>query len=159
MWRCVDLVWTDVSEEYIAPIIRVEKSANEEPAWAGGCSLQRIILPWRWRRYVLPKRRFIQGLHGVTSQKTAFFISTAVKTSDLTQHSICSQTISSTLILNVGVHLYMYWGRGDIKYIHNILRNRYPSSVNSSIEASTIFAFLFYISAIIDHHQKAYPTA
>jgi hypothetical protein len=33
----------------------------------------RIFLPWRWRRYVLPKRRFIQDLHGATSQKTAFF--------------------------------------------------------------------------------------
>jgi hypothetical protein len=33
---------------------------------------------------VPPKRRFTQDLHGVTSQKTAFFIVTAVKTSNLT---------------------------------------------------------------------------
>jgi hypothetical protein len=38
MWRRVDLMWTDVSEEHIAPIFRVEKSASVEPAWAGGCS-------------------------------------------------------------------------------------------------------------------------
>jgi hypothetical protein len=38
MWRCVGLVLTDVSEERIASIFRVEKSASEEPAWAGGCS-------------------------------------------------------------------------------------------------------------------------
>jgi hypothetical protein len=38
MWRRVDLVWTDVSEERIASIFRVEKSASEEPIWAGGCS-------------------------------------------------------------------------------------------------------------------------
>jgi hypothetical protein len=56
MWRRVDLVWTDVSEERIASIFRVEKSANQEPASAGGCRLQ----------------------------KTAFFIVTAVKTSNLT---------------------------------------------------------------------------
>jgi hypothetical protein len=31
-----------------------------------------------------PKRRFTQDLHGVTSQKTAFFIVTAVETSNLT---------------------------------------------------------------------------
>jgi hypothetical protein len=31
-----------------------------------------------------PKRRFTQDLHGATSQKTAFFIVTAVKTSNLT---------------------------------------------------------------------------
>jgi hypothetical protein len=37
MWRRVELVWTDVSEERIASIFMVEKSANEEPAWTGGC--------------------------------------------------------------------------------------------------------------------------
>jgi hypothetical protein len=34
MWRRVDLLWTAVSEEYIASIFRVEKSASEEPALA-----------------------------------------------------------------------------------------------------------------------------
>jgi hypothetical protein len=33
----------------------------------------RIFLPWRWRRFVLPKRWFNQDLHGAKSQKTAFF--------------------------------------------------------------------------------------
>jgi hypothetical protein len=32
----------------------------------------RILLPWRWRRYVPPKRRFKQDLHSATSQKTEF---------------------------------------------------------------------------------------
>jgi hypothetical protein len=36
MWRHVDLVGTEVSEEHIASIFRVEKSASEEPTWAGG---------------------------------------------------------------------------------------------------------------------------
>jgi hypothetical protein len=36
MWRRVDLVWTDVSEERIASLFRIEKSVSEEPAWAGG---------------------------------------------------------------------------------------------------------------------------
>jgi hypothetical protein len=40
MWRRVDIVWTDVSEEHIASISRVEISASEEPEWAGGCGLQ-----------------------------------------------------------------------------------------------------------------------
>jgi hypothetical protein len=45
----------------------------------------RIFLPWRWRRYVPPKRRFNPlDLHSAASQKTAFFIVTAVKTSNLT---------------------------------------------------------------------------
>jgi hypothetical protein len=37
MWRRVDLLWTDVSEESIAFIFWVEKSASEEPEWADGC--------------------------------------------------------------------------------------------------------------------------
>jgi hypothetical protein len=31
------------------------------------------LRPWRWRRYVPPKRRLTPYLHGATSQKTAFF--------------------------------------------------------------------------------------
>jgi hypothetical protein len=36
MWRRVDIVWTEVSEERIASIFRVEKSASEKPEWACG---------------------------------------------------------------------------------------------------------------------------
>jgi hypothetical protein len=39
MWRRTDLVWTDVSDERIASIFGVEKSASEEPTWAGDCRL------------------------------------------------------------------------------------------------------------------------
>jgi hypothetical protein len=42
------------------------------------------FLPWRWRRYVAPKRLFTQELHDAKSQKSAIFIVTAVKTSNLT---------------------------------------------------------------------------
>jgi hypothetical protein len=35
------------------------------------------------RRQVPPKRRFLQEPHGITTQKTPFFIVTAVKTSNL----------------------------------------------------------------------------
>jgi hypothetical protein len=44
----------------------------------------RLLSPWCWTRYVPPKRRFLQEPHGLTSQKTAFFIITAAKTSNLT---------------------------------------------------------------------------
>jgi hypothetical protein len=44
----------------------------------------RIFLPWRWGRYVPPNRRLTQDLHSATSQKTTFFIVTAVITSNLT---------------------------------------------------------------------------
>jgi hypothetical protein len=36
------------------------------------------------RTDVPPKRRFLQEPHGVTTRKTAFFIDTAMKTSNLT---------------------------------------------------------------------------
>jgi hypothetical protein len=39
MWRCVDPGLTNVSEERIAFIFRLEKSASGEPAAAGGCRL------------------------------------------------------------------------------------------------------------------------
>jgi hypothetical protein len=35
MWRCVDIVLTDVSEERIAYVFKVQKSAWEEPVWIG----------------------------------------------------------------------------------------------------------------------------
>jgi hypothetical protein len=98
-WRCVDLALTDVSEERNAFIFRVGKSASEEPARVSVCShlftlvpRSRIFVPWRWRQYVPPKRRFTQDLHGATSQKTTFFIVTAVKTSNLTQNHIMAIT-------------------------------------------------------------------
>jgi hypothetical protein len=37
-------------------------------------SRSRIFLSWRWRRFIHPKRRFTQDLHGATSQNTAFYI-------------------------------------------------------------------------------------
>jgi hypothetical protein len=47
-----------------------------------------FLRPWRWRRYVPPKRLLqLNRLHGVTSQKMILFITTAVKTSNLTQFS------------------------------------------------------------------------
>jgi hypothetical protein len=60
------------------------------------------------RRYFPPKRRFTQDLHGVTSQKTAFFIVTAVKTSNLTwsyristQIWILRKHVSNTVKLSI----------------------------------------------------------
>jgi hypothetical protein len=39
-----------------------------------------ILVTLMRRRYVPPKRRFLQEPHSVTSQKTAFFIVTLAKT-------------------------------------------------------------------------------
>jgi hypothetical protein len=74
MLRRVALVRTEVSEEPGASFIRVTK------IWELGTTQ---AATWR-RRQVTPKRRFLQEPHGVTYQKTPFFIATAVKTSNLT---------------------------------------------------------------------------
>jgi hypothetical protein len=41
-----------------------------------------FILPWRWRRHVLPKRSFLQDQHCATLLKTVFFLVAVVKTSN-----------------------------------------------------------------------------
>jgi hypothetical protein len=69
MWRRVDLVWTDVSEERIASIFSVSSHLITL------VPRSRIFLPWRWRRHVPPKHRFnSKDLHGATSKKTALLI-------------------------------------------------------------------------------------
>jgi hypothetical protein len=40
LWRHVDLMWTDVSDERTASIFSVEKSASDVPAWASVCRLK-----------------------------------------------------------------------------------------------------------------------
>jgi hypothetical protein len=85
MWYRIDLVWTDASEERIASIFRIEKSAAVSIHLLTLVPSSRIFLFWRWRRYLPPELRFTEDLHGATSQKTAFFIVTAVKISKLTK--------------------------------------------------------------------------
>jgi hypothetical protein len=69
MRRCVNPRLTDVSEERIVSISRVENPASGEPAWAGGCKLSQQSEITR-----LYKRRLNQDVHRATSQKTTFFM-------------------------------------------------------------------------------------
>jgi hypothetical protein len=73
--RSVALVRTDVSEEPGASI-RVTKIGELETTQAATSNRRKL------RRNT--KGRFLQEPHGVTTQKTPFFIVTAVKTSNLT---------------------------------------------------------------------------
>jgi hypothetical protein len=81
MLRRVALVQTDVSEELSASFIRVTRIGELRTKLA--VTRNRRTLRRR-RRQVPPKRLFLQEPHGVTSQKTPFFLVTAVKTSNLT---------------------------------------------------------------------------
>jgi hypothetical protein len=69
MWRRVDLAWTDVSEECIASIFRVENSAVTCSRWflaRGFFYLEDSGDTFLWNVGS-------QDLHGAISQKTAFF--------------------------------------------------------------------------------------
>jgi hypothetical protein len=68
MLRRVTLVRTDVSEKLSASFIRVTRIGE-------------LVTTLR-------KRRFLQQPHGVISQKTPFFIVTAVKTSDISKNVV-----------------------------------------------------------------------
>jgi hypothetical protein len=51
-------------------------------------------MPWRWRRYVPPKRPLtFNGLHGVISQNVVLFITTAVRTCIPTLHEFVCMLI------------------------------------------------------------------
>jgi hypothetical protein len=45
--------------------------------------VHRLLSPWWWRSYVLPKRRFLQESHSVTFQKTPFFTANVVSSSSI----------------------------------------------------------------------------
>jgi hypothetical protein len=75
MLRRVTLVRTDVSEELSAPFIRVTRIGE----------LGRTILVTLMKEALRSSETSVlKEPHGVTSQKTPFFIATVVKTSNLT---------------------------------------------------------------------------
>jgi hypothetical protein len=77
----VALVRTDVSEELGASFIRATRigELGTTP----------------------PKRRFLQEPHGITFQKTPFFIVTAVKTSNLTYDHIDAESGIKVMIITI----------------------------------------------------------
>jgi hypothetical protein len=98
MLRLVTLVKPDVSEERIASIIRVTRIIEQRTLlavttirstlWRNTNYTQKMVVD-----FVQPddggihssKNQFYQGPRGIRSQKTAFFMVTAVKTPNLTQ--------------------------------------------------------------------------
>jgi hypothetical protein len=74
--RRVVLIKTDVSEEGNPSIIRVTRI--DELGTTLPVTMNRLTL------LVPTKHRFLQEPHGVTSEKTAFFIVIVVRTSNLT---------------------------------------------------------------------------
>jgi hypothetical protein len=84
--RRVALVRTDVSEEpgvFLRSVRLFLVAACVVPS-------SPILVTLMNEAQVPSKRRFLQEPHGVTSQKTPFFIVTAVKTSNLTNSVVFS---------------------------------------------------------------------
>jgi hypothetical protein len=80
MLRHVALVRTDVSEELnaVLSLCQLLITASVVPS-------SKILVTLMKKVLVPPKCRILQEPNGVTSQKTQFFIVTAVKTSNLTK--------------------------------------------------------------------------
>jgi hypothetical protein len=91
-------------------------------AVASNCStmllrVRSLFSPRRWRRYVNPKRLFLQEPNGVTYQKMAFFTVTAVKPAKsyiLLSHipSVCSVVVcvtNNTTRVRIGYRIYSLW--------------------------------------------------
>jgi hypothetical protein len=75
-----------------------------------------------WRR--VEERRITQDQHGATSQKTAFFIVTAVKTSNLTYQEIYFLEYKPCYLFHSGFFLGLFFGSedgGDI-FLRNVIR-------------------------------------
>jgi hypothetical protein len=95
MLRRGALVRTDVSEELSAPTIRGTRTGELGTTLAVTSYRRRflvtanvvpsspVLVVLMMEAQVPLKRRFLQQPHGVTSQKTPFFVVTAVKTANL----------------------------------------------------------------------------
>jgi hypothetical protein len=97
--RRVALVRTDVSEELSASFIRVTRIGE----------LGTTLAVTSNRRMLRINSRFLQEPHGVTSQKTPFFIVIAVKTPNLTSLSDFSLLIGHILLFQWCCILYLLW--------------------------------------------------
>jgi hypothetical protein len=83
MLRPLALVRRDVSDGRKTSFIRLTRIGvvGTTLTVTSNRSCEEIL--WWWRTYVPPKRQILQEPHGVTGQKTAFFIVRAVNTSKL----------------------------------------------------------------------------
>jgi hypothetical protein len=71
-WNLIVLINTVRFEVFLA--VTMKNTIFWDVVLCRFCVSRRFVSLWRWRRYVPPKRRFTQDLHGSTSQKTKFFL-------------------------------------------------------------------------------------
>jgi hypothetical protein len=160
MWRRVAVVITDDSEECIASIIMVTRivelgtlavttnrsvlrllvTANAVPSWLN-------LSPWWWRRQVPPKRRFLHEPRGVTFQKKALFIVTAVKISNRTRCNIRLLSYLGPWMVSKAVHA------ADIHRTPIPRLSLSPSSVSGLYRPYHSSTFPWHDSQCFHHHK------
>jgi hypothetical protein len=118
----VSLVWNNVSKESMASSIRVGTISELGTTLAITKFLLTLFLtrlfflPW-WQCWcVATKRRFLQEPHRLTSQKTAFFIVTAVKTSYIGYSSLACCLFWFIALFN----LHTWMCRWDVMTFPNV---------------------------------------
>jgi hypothetical protein len=100
MLRHVVLVRTDIGENVSPPssVTKISKLGTTFAVTSNRSTLRnkiarQFLSPWWWRRYVPPKRPFFKKPQGEISQMTAFFLVTAVKTSNLSYFTLLYFTL------------------------------------------------------------------
>jgi hypothetical protein len=77
-------------------------------------SARRLLSPWWWRRYVLPKLHVLQEQRSVTSQKTAFFKENHDRAPSL--HFTCLDS-KVFVMLDLSIQIYVY-GSCSLSWMH-----------------------------------------
>jgi hypothetical protein len=139
MRRHVALVWTDTSEEYIATIVGVEIISELRIMLA-------VTNNWRtvWREH-----RFLQEPLGITSQKTEFFVFTAVRTSNPTPFVL----LQSEIMVRVAwlIHFCSLYSEP----IENKLV--YTRKLNIWTHLAAVETHAFYINSLLQINKKQTP--
>jgi hypothetical protein len=144
MLRLVALVRTDVLEDLSSSFIMVARIG--ELGTTLTVTSNRRTQRRNTKCYffaVPPKHRFLQGPHGVTSQKMAFFIVTAVKTWNLTNSvviDIIGSTISTPcfLVISIPISSILQYSSSGSWVFWNWCSKTYPPPPTSSERFSSL---------------------
>jgi hypothetical protein len=156
VWRCVVLVWTNVLEERIASIFRVEKSASKVTVWAGGCShiAENSILHshrcenLKSYKCNLAVRPFLTNLQEKYSMCTLITIQ-CLQYVDLDLKYSMPKVPNTTdeLILGLRCSLPVKWHQSVLKHIKNDTAHLQPTVYKTWCQYFFHFAYqqLFYL--------------
>jgi hypothetical protein len=145
-------VWTDVSEERIISIFRVQKSASEEPAWVGGCRLKSYIL---YISHNLPNcdmheigmnSHNTENDHVLTIKCSLIYVANSLLTADKNE----KQCNWAQTCIQVWVQLISYWSI-QLQYTYNtvIKRMEYIFAISEDPKAELLTSLIFALFVLI----------